>query len=309
MDISKLHYFISIVENGYNISKASRELHISQPALSKYISLFEEEEEIDIFVRRSGRLQGLTPAGENLFFNAKNVVESFTSMMEEFRNYSSSPKGKVVIGIPPLVLTVVSAKVMSKLIKINPTISFEIVEEGAFDLRKKLLLNELDLALILTPTNLNHLIFKEISLLKNELTAFMSVNNKLATIDKIKWNDLSGSDLALYDESFMVRQNLNKKFEATKVKPNIIVESHLWDFMLELTKNSDFITILPSPIANHSTLDDIIEKEFHNPISWEVVLVYPFKKHYTQLEIYTRNSIVDYFVNGVEIQSFTYFND
>lgn len=43
MDITQLKYFVCIVESDYNLSAASKKLHISQPALTQYIRKFEDE--------------------------------------------------------------------------------------------------------------------------------------------------------------------------------------------------------------------------------------------------------------------------
>lgn len=101
MDILQLKYFIAIVENDLNLSLASKKLHLSQPALSKYILKFEEEENLKLFERKNGRLSGLTFAGENFYNNAKVVVESHTNMLSELREQSKKITGTVRIGIPP----------------------------------------------------------------------------------------------------------------------------------------------------------------------------------------------------------------
>lgn len=301
MDIKNLKYFIAIVDNDYNISEASRNLHISQPALSKFISGFESEENLELFKRRGGRLIGLTPAGENFLVNAAFLVENHDRMFKELREHSKIVKGSVKIGIPPLILTVLFTEIMAKLISLNPTINFEIVELGAFELRKMLLLNELDFGLLLNKTELNSLIYEEISIHKDELTSFMSKDNVLARKKSIDWQDLKGVNLAIFNETFMIHHKLMRKFQSVNVEPNIAIMSGSWDFLLELTRRSDFVTILPSPISKHFTLEDIIKIPFTQPISWEVALVYPIKNHYTQIQEYTKNSIVDYFVNHKDI--------
>lgn len=44
IDLQKLTYFIAVVENNFNITKAAQELFISQPALSNAIRSMEKEE-------------------------------------------------------------------------------------------------------------------------------------------------------------------------------------------------------------------------------------------------------------------------
>ena len=65
MDIRHLRYFVSIVDNDFNLSRASLNLYISQPALSMMISDFENKEGVQLFKRAQGKIVGLTYVGEN----------------------------------------------------------------------------------------------------------------------------------------------------------------------------------------------------------------------------------------------------
>lgn len=302
MDINQLKYFVAIVNNDFNLSNASKKLHLSQPALSKYILKFEEEEKVQLFKRKNGRLAGLTLAGENFYNNAISVLDHHAGMLKELREHSTTVKGSVRIGIPPLILTVLFTEVMSRFISLNPTIRFEIIELGAFELRKMLLLNELDFALLLTPTNLSPLIYEEVLIRQDELTAFMSAHNPLAEKEILSWSDLRGRDLAIFNETFMIHHQLMRKFDALKMDPKISLMSGSWDFLLEVTRTSEFITILPSPIRHHFFIQEIKERHFDSPINWNVVLTYPIKTHYTQIERYVKKSIVEYFTEHKEIK-------
>ncbi|GEK91927.1 LysR family transcriptional regulator [Alkalibacterium kapii] len=51
MDIKQMQYFIAVVENDFNISQASKFLHVSQPALSQTISVLEKNENVVLFER------------------------------------------------------------------------------------------------------------------------------------------------------------------------------------------------------------------------------------------------------------------
>lgn len=295
MDINQLKYFIVIVESHFNLSKASRKLSISQPALTQLIRRFEEEEGIELFLRNNGRLVGLTLVGENFFANAAQVVETHERMLRELRSSITLIKGSIRIGIPPLILTVLFTEVLASLITKNPNIHFEIIEAGAYDLRKMLILREIDMAVLLKPTDLDEHLFKVELLHEDALTTFMSVNNPLARQKSIQWTDLRLQNLAIFSESFMIHHQLMSKFQSLSIKPKIAMMSSSWDFLLESTRSSDFVTILPSPISQHMSFQDVVEIPFENPISWQVVLTYADKSFYNRIESYTIKSILDHF--------------
>ncbi len=303
MDIEHLKYFVVVVNNSFNLSDASKKLHVSQPALSKYILKFESEEGVNLFHRKSGRLTGLTPSGEIFYANAQIVLSSHTDMLKDLREQSNKVKGVVRIGIPPLILTVLFTDIMAKLILLNPLIRFEIIEQGAFDLKRMLALDEVDFAILLSPSDLNAIAYQETIINTDELTAFMSKDHPLASQKYLSWNDLKSVDLAIFNNTFMIHHQLMRKFDAVRIDPKIQLTSGSWDFLLELTKTSELITILPSPIRKHIIADDVLEKHFLNPISWNVILTYPIKTHTTILENYVKNSIVDFFTLGKDISA------
>lgn len=303
MDIEHLKYFVAVVNNSFNLSVASKKLHISQPALSKYILKFENDEGVNLFHRKSGRLTGLTPSGEIFYANAQIVLNSHMDMLKDLREQSNKVKGVIRIGIPPLVLSVLFTDIMAKLILLNPLIRFEIIEQGAFELKRMLALDELDFAILLSPSDLNPNAYQETIINTDELTAFMSKDHPLASQKYLNWNDLKGVDLAIFNNTFMIHHQLMHKFDAVRIDPNIQLTSGSWDFLLELTKTSELITILPSPIRKHIISDGILEKHFINPISWNVILTYSIKTHTTILEKYVKDSIVDFFTLGKDIQA------
>lgn len=303
MDIYQLRYFIAIVESDFNLSMASRKHHISQPALTQAIKKFETEEKVELFTRANGRLSGLTNVGESFYNNALIVIEHHDRMLKDLRENSTVVKGKVRIGIPPLILTVMFTDFLSNLIIKNPDIRFEIIEEGAFELRRQLILQEIDFAILLQPTDLNPQVFKEEIILIDQLTCFMSTRHPLAMKSSIQWTDLRQRKLAIFTHTFMIHHQLKRKFESLNITPDIALMSSSWDFLLESTRGSDFVTILPSPVNKHFSYSDVKELPFDPPFPWKVVLVYPIKSRYSRIENYTRQMIMSYFIDKKPIES------
>jgi DNA-binding transcriptional LysR family regulator len=303
MDIYQLRYFIAIVESDFNLSMASRKHHISQPALTQAIKKFETEEKVELFTRANGRLSGLTNVGESFYNNALIVIDHHDRMLKDLRENSTVVKGKVRIGIPPLILTVMFTDFLSNLIIKNPNIRFEIIEEGAFELRRQLILQEIDFAIILQPTDLNPQVFKEEIILIDQLTCFMSTRHTLSSKDSIQWTDLRQRKLAIFTNTFMIHHQLKRKFESLNITPDIALMSSSWDFLLESTRGSDFITILPSPVNKHISYSDIKEIPFDPPFPWKVVLVYPIKSRYSRIENYVRQSMMSYFIDKKAVES------
>ena len=300
MDIRQLKYFLEIVASGFNLSAASEKLRISQPALSMLIRKFEREEGADVFLRSKGLITGLSGTGETFYNNALQVVEAYDRMYSELRRQATHLNGRVRIGIPPLVLTAVCTDFLSQLVQKYQQASFILEEAGAYELEKKLLLGEIDCAILLRPTSLSPQRFQEVRIRRDELTAFMGKDHPLARKSKLKWADLNGQSLVIFDESYMIHHKLMQAFKARSLKVNILMQSKSWDFLLESVRQSPCLTILPSPIKRFYNQEELAEVHFAQPLPWEVIYVYPIKQSYSGIEQTMHEEVARYYLGGLE---------
>jgi len=295
MDIRYLEYFVEIVNSKFNLSLASKKLMISQPALSQIIKSFEIMENLQLFERYKGRLRDLTPSGRIFYKNALILIENYHHMMEELRETAGNVKGKIRIGIPPLILGIAFSEIISVMIAEHPEIEFEIIEAGSVELRKALMSKDLDLAVLVQPTEIASDFVNEFLVQESELTAFMSEDNPLAKKSKIHWSDLNDQFLAIFDSNYAVHHWIVEHLSAQNVNPKKTITSGNWDFLLMCTKKSAFITVFPSPIKNIFLLNGIQEVYFHDPIPWKVIICQTKKKRYSKIEKYVLKSMVEYF--------------
>ena len=73
MDIKNITYFVELAKEK-NFTRASNNLHISQPALSKAIKLLEHEINTKL-IERNTKMFKLTQQGEVFFENAKKALD------------------------------------------------------------------------------------------------------------------------------------------------------------------------------------------------------------------------------------------
>ena len=66
MKFQQLRYLVAVSENGLNITAAARQLHTSQPGVSRQLKLLEEELGFQLFEREGRALTRTTAAGEEI---------------------------------------------------------------------------------------------------------------------------------------------------------------------------------------------------------------------------------------------------
>ncbi len=99
MDIRRIKYFVSIVEEG-QISLAAKKLNMAQPPLSQQLKLFEEELNTKLFERHTRKLI-LTDAGKFLYEKSLEILEKIEKTEQELKEISSGIAGTLSIGMIP----------------------------------------------------------------------------------------------------------------------------------------------------------------------------------------------------------------
>ena len=97
MDLRHLRYFIAVAEE-QNIGRAAARLHISQPPLTRQIQQLEEELGVLLFTRTPRGME-LTPAGEQLLEEARNIRALVEQATERTQRAGQGKLGRLDVGI------------------------------------------------------------------------------------------------------------------------------------------------------------------------------------------------------------------
>lgn len=270
MDIRQLTFFTTIVDHAYNLTRASKHLRISQPALSQLVREFEEVEQVELFLRHHGRLTGLTDAGQQFYEDALSVLHGHQQMMEHLHERSRVIRGKVRLGIPPVILPVLFSQLIPKLMAEHPGIELEIIEEGAFELKRRLLLEELDLAILIEPGESYGI--KRYRLIEDEVVVAVRPSHPLSEAKSVSYRDLSAEPLVILNDSFMLHHQILSQFRLVQVEPQIFFTSGAWDLLIGMVQELDVVSILPEPILRFHHAEDIRILPFDPPMLWDVSL-------------------------------------
>ncbi|MBE5968847.1 MAG: LysR family transcriptional regulator [Lachnospiraceae bacterium] len=96
MRLAQIKYFIKIAELS-SISKAAKELYVSQPALTKQMNLLEEEMGVKLMLRLNTGIV-LTKAGEKMYKDCVRIVAGLEDTLEEVKKIGRELPPKITIG-------------------------------------------------------------------------------------------------------------------------------------------------------------------------------------------------------------------
>lgn len=95
MEFRQIQYFLKAAEYE-NITRASDELHIAQPALSKSIRLLEEDLNVKLFARDGNRIH-LNEAGRIFYEYAQKISKESAEVRQELEGFRQTENATVII--------------------------------------------------------------------------------------------------------------------------------------------------------------------------------------------------------------------
>ncbi len=125
MDIHQLRVFASVFKNR-SFSKASRDLHLTQPTVSNHIKALEEEFDCRLF-DRLGRTIIPTRQAEILYTKANEIIEKADALQETLGELKKEMAGTLVVGASTIPGVYLLPRIMTDFQRKHPSVSFQIL--------------------------------------------------------------------------------------------------------------------------------------------------------------------------------------
>lgn len=146
MELKRLRYFTTVAELG-SFSRASTQLSVVQPALSRQIARLEEEFGAPLFYRH-GRGVKLTPQGQQLFETAKQVLDVLAKAKADMAENMNDISGEVVLAMPPSVDMLLGAPLALRVTHEYPGIKLYMTEGFSGYVAEWLMSGRVDLGVV-----------------------------------------------------------------------------------------------------------------------------------------------------------------
>lgn len=146
MELRQLRYLVGVSEAG-SLLKASRILHIAQPALSQQMAALEAELGAILFVR-SSRGMALTEAGRKLVEHARIVLADVERARISVQQREGELAGEVSIGMPTSVGLMATLPILRAIRSRFPKVLPRMVESHSGFVREWLQAGRLDLCML-----------------------------------------------------------------------------------------------------------------------------------------------------------------
>ena len=222
----ELYRIFYVVANNKNITKASNELHISQPAISKSIKNLENMLGGQLFTRTK-RGVILTDEGEEFYKYIKQGIEFINNAENKFTELINLETGIIRMGVSTTITREYLLPFIEEFHDKYPKIDININTDIYSELLKKLRNGLIDLIIAFEPEKIDNDLDVIISKEVHDCFAVGEKYKELAN-KEVKLEDLTKYPLILQTNVSNTRKFLNKYLEKNNVtlKPNIELASY-----------------------------------------------------------------------------------
>lgn len=139
----ELYRIFYVVAKHKHMTKASKELHISQPAISQSIKKLEEQLDGTLFIRSNKGME-MTEEGRMFYEYVKGALDLINNAEKEFTSFKDLSKGEIKIGCSTTLTKLVLMNAIRDFHKKYPNINIEITNDLTSNLINDLKLGKLD---------------------------------------------------------------------------------------------------------------------------------------------------------------------
>jgi len=189
----RLRVFQSVARN-LSFTKASQELFVTQPAITKHIQELEGQYKVPLFERLGNKIS-LTPAGQLLLEHSELILDGYKQLEYEMNLLHDEHTGELRLGASTTIAQYVLPALLALFTEKFPMVKTTLINGNSRDIEKSLQEHQIDLGMVEGNIRLPNL--KYIDFMEDELVAVVHAKSKLSKLDEISLEKLKNTPLVL----------------------------------------------------------------------------------------------------------------
>jgi LysR family cyn operon transcriptional activator len=251
MELRHIRYFLAAAQ-AQSFTRASNDLHITQPTLSHQIKQLEDELGVLLF-DRVGRAVQLTTAGELFRTYAARTLREVDLGIDALHGLENLKHGKLTVGVLSSFGTFLLPPILAAFNTAHPGIRITVLRLRSGEIHKRLLDGDLHLGIAYAPPDSDQLNVEP--LLVDRLALLVGDRHPLAGRSEIEVNALTEHGLILLTADYHSRKLIDATLAVNGVNPRLIIEMNAIEPILATVRHSALATILAARLAGE--LEDL----------------------------------------------------
>ena len=256
MDISALQAFIAVARNG-SFSKASEQLFVTQPAISKRVAALEEELGTQLF-NRIARQISLTEAGTQLLPKAQDLVHQAEDMQRYASNLNDDISGNLSIAISHHIGLHRMPPILKEFNLRHPKVQLDIRFEDSDQAFSAVEHGDIEFAVITLPNELPEKLIKE-TIWQDQLNIMVGLEHPLSNQSEISVEVLAAYQCVLPDKETETHKIIDRQFKELGLEMKVQMETNNLETLKMLVGAGLGWSLLPKTMVDESLRVLIIE--------------------------------------------------
>lgn len=233
-NLSQYKIFYEVAKAG-NISKAAKELYISQPAISKSISKLEDSLGTTLFNRNSRGVQ-LTEEGRVLFEHTSAAFEALSQGEQELKRIRNFHMGHIRIGVSNTLCRFIMLSYLKGFIEQYPHMKITIESQSTTHTLSMLEQQRIDIGLVAEPKAQKHLTFLPVMDIEDIFVAAPNYLENLKLREGPDADVFQTGNVMLLDRNNITRHYIDDYMNINHIEANNLLEVTTMDLLIEFAK-------------------------------------------------------------------------
>ena len=233
-NLSQYRIFYAVAKAG-NISRAAKELYISQPAISKSISKLEDSLNTVLFTRNSRGVQ-LTDEGQVLFEHTRDAFEELAKGEQELKRIREFNMGHIRIGVSNTLCRFIMVKYLKGFIEQYPHIKITIESQPTTQTLSMLEQQRIDIGLVVEQKSSRNMNFIPVMDIEDIFVATPSYLENLRLREGAGTDVFQSGNLMLLDKNNITRHYIDDYMACNEIIANNLLEVTTMDLLIEFAR-------------------------------------------------------------------------
>ena len=233
-NLSQYRIFYAVAKAG-NISRAAKELYISQPAISKSISKLEDSLNTVLFTRNSRGVQ-LTDEGQVLFEHTRDAFEELAKGEQELKRIREFNMGHIRIGVSNTLCRFIMVKYLKGFIEQYPHIKITIESQPTTQTLSMLEQQRIDIGLVVEQKSSRNMNFIPVMDIEDIFVATPSYLENLRLREGAGTDVFQSGNLMLLDKNNITRHYIDDYMTCNEIIANNLLEVTTMDLLIEFAR-------------------------------------------------------------------------
>jgi DNA-binding transcriptional LysR family regulator len=253
LTLRQLRAFVAVADHQSFVA-ASKEIGLSQPALSSSVRQIEQELGVHLFVRTTRKVH-LTGIGLSFLTHARHVVKLVDEMAVEMQKTIERRSGRIVVACLPSIAWRLMPPTLAVSGRLFPETRIVVRDMSMAGIRRAVLTGEADIGIGSITKNMVE--FSSAVIVRDRMHALFPRDDPFEALDGVGWDQLAGRPLVGMTEESGIRQILDAVTAAGRSPLRYTAEVSGLATLMGLVERGAGVTVAPGlalPGSDHPVL-------------------------------------------------------